>query len=1026
MPLKGRAMKLKDRIWNTVLKGVGLMFFGLGLGFAMVWFDDLDGETDLVYQFEGAIVHERSHAFSAGIESLPCNFGTAKLSPDHKLRLAMIVGIDRYAARWPRIPNLKGAVNDAGKIYSLLASGNAGVFPDENICILTNEEATLAGFTDAFQKSLVDRAVTSDGKAADQIVIYFSGHGSHRRDRNGDEPDGYDETLVMHDSRTGWISSRVPDLLDDQFNSMLTTLSLKSQNITVILDACNSGTATRSFDGRTIARSVSPEDEDGEGRASHEKSGSESGFQFLPEKLGNAVFLSAARDTEVAYEKDGAGLFTNALFKVMTGSTDRNITYSQLVQRIRSELGMQAQQTPVVSGQSERIVFTNDIPLRPLFGWMVTTVEGDKLRLTGLPTPGMGIGAQFLIMPGSVSVDETRVRELALAQAIIKEMPSGNVAVAEIVKTYENARPIVASDIGVMNRPSTDARRLKVRIRPASEQGGISDAGALEIELRQQIIEVFKFADDDLISFVDAGPDFEIAIDHEGRYQIADPMGHVRNSSLKVSDIAEDLINHLAQMTLLKDWRVESGDMTANKTIRVSMVPIPQQGGWNGHCRPNFEVLPWPEAKPNSEQEIPLCSRYGVRIEVEEKEEKGETRESLIIGAAIMSADGMMYPLPCNKVGLELKGGQSETLEDPTLPNSKTIECNNHFQAFPDGLGAPEFIYVIGLPAKLTAGGVETATDFQIPWNLLSTERKKERSARNISDKEARMEYGTYTIVPFRVVTNNHLPLRTDRQIDKDVARHEFTLPGFNIEAYLPDDNENALRRVLTVASDLASGGTTNEGVSYGVHNWCGGSDVTNLARGMDASRAIWYAFSRAGLPYNRYANGNFSEDLCNSSYSPQIDGYLHTGDMVRPGSLMSDEFEMCGASGISQGADLWLGDVLIYRDTETGDGHAVIVIDPKEQVVWGSLGWDNPSGSLDPNHPQYPAGDLGVAFQRMMLPLDRARWGRPDMELAACWRYREIAKAAASPAGRPGLKAICRASTDGQKLKGTGSVCEE
>jgi hypothetical protein len=101
----------------------------------------------------------------------------------------------------------------------------------------------------------------------------------------------------------------------------------------------------------------------------------------------------------------------------------------------------------------------------------------------------------------------------------------------------------------------------------------------------------------------------------------------------------------------------------------------------------------------------------------------------------------------------------------------------------------------------------------------------------------------------------------------------EYTIKRFDIRPYLPDDTGTALRTVLERADSLARSSAT-DGYSYRQHDWSQATDDANLGVGVDCSRAIWYAFTRSGLPYNRN------------------DRYLTTAAMVSPDSVMADQFE--------------------------------------------------------------------------------------------------------------------------------------
>jgi hypothetical protein len=107
----------------------------------------------------------------------------------------------------------------------------------------------------------------------------------------------------------------------------------------------------------------------------------------------------------------------------------------------------------------------------------------------------------------------------------------------------------------------------------------------------------------------------------------------------------------------------------------------------------------------------------------------------------------------------------------------------------------------------------------------------------------------------------------------------------------------------------------------------------------------------------------------------------------------MSEQFESCSG-------ELRLGDVVVYRDTERGVGHVVMVIDPHKRIGWGSHGWD---GNVNEGR----LADTGVEYQLIKYKKDWERWDRPDMERQACWRYRRFAVEARGPEGQPGVRAL-------------------
>ena len=204
----------------------------------------------------------------------------------------------------------------------------------------------------------------------------------------------------------------------------------------------------------------------------------------------------------------------------------------------------------------------------------------------------------------------------------------------------------------------------------------------------------------------------------------------------------------------------------------------------------------------------------------------------------------------------------------------------------------------------------------------------------------------------------------------------EYTLNGFDISPYLPADTSSSLFKVLGQADWLANHAQT-DGIPYKQHTWPGGedpvNDAANLATGIDCSRSIWFAFTRAGLPYNR------------------SDQYLATADMVTSKTWMKDEFLACEAPYRA-------GDVLVYRDDGRGVGHTVMVVDGEQRIAWGSHGWDG-NGRLMNVTP-----DTGVEYQLIKIKTDWERWDSANMTLRACWRHRNFEQEwAENPAARAG-----------------------
>ena len=216
---------------------------------------------------------------------------------------ALLIGVSNYEAN---LPPLAGSKNDVMLIRELLVQKYG--FDRANVQVLIDEQATRAQILSAV-RALSERTV-----ADDIVLIHFSGHGSQAPDMNGDEDDGFDETILPHDSRTPGIA----DITDDELNALLSGFEFGS--VVVILDSCHSGTGTRSGPTLVTQRWVAPDT-----RKELYESIATRQVVTLPISE-NHVFFAAAQDFES--ELDGPfgpdnmrlGLFTAAMVGVLASS----------------------------------------------------------------------------------------------------------------------------------------------------------------------------------------------------------------------------------------------------------------------------------------------------------------------------------------------------------------------------------------------------------------------------------------------------------------------------------------------------------------------------------------------------------------------------------------------------------------------------------------------------------------------------------------------------------------------------------
>ena len=216
-----RARSVKHRLVAGDVNDVRLVEAGLGEDYpvAGVAGDDARNRRVEIINLGTGVVDTGSAETAAGNE-------------ERRAGRALLIGIDRYRHVSPLI----GTVNDARMMKAYLSS-HLG-FDDRQIRMLLDGEATRDNILGAVREWLIDG--TTEG---DEVFLYYSGHGFQQLDRNADESDRLDETLVPVDVTID--ANGVPRgmIADDEVAALLA--QLPGRRVHVVIDACHSGTSDR-------------------------------------------------------------------------------------------------------------------------------------------------------------------------------------------------------------------------------------------------------------------------------------------------------------------------------------------------------------------------------------------------------------------------------------------------------------------------------------------------------------------------------------------------------------------------------------------------------------------------------------------------------------------------------------------------------------------------------------------------------------------------------------------------------------
>mmetsp|Transcript_37862 Transcript_37862/g.77230 ORF Transcript_37862/g.77230 Transcript_37862/m.77230 type:complete len:339 (-) Transcript_37862:251-1267(-) len=143
-------------------------------------------------------------------------------------RRAVLIGINYVG----QSGELSGCHNDVYNMKEYIMDVHG--FEESNITLLLDD-----GYhTPPTRENILDAYATlvAQSQSGDTCFCHYSGHGGKVKDDDGDEDDGYDETLVPLDYAS---EGQIRD--DDVFNTLVGPMR-KGVTLTCIMDCCHSGT----------------------------------------------------------------------------------------------------------------------------------------------------------------------------------------------------------------------------------------------------------------------------------------------------------------------------------------------------------------------------------------------------------------------------------------------------------------------------------------------------------------------------------------------------------------------------------------------------------------------------------------------------------------------------------------------------------------------------------------------------------------------------------------------------------------
>ncbi|CAN5663869.1 hypothetical protein BH18ACI4_BH18ACI4_06640 [soil metagenome] len=528
---------------------------------------------------------------------------------------ALLIGIDRYMPnKLPdggHYPDLGGCVRDISHVEQMLR-GTLGL-TDERIFKLiapvtkanpsepADQSPTYENLVAAFKN------VTGIARPGDQVYIHYSGHGGRTPTifpkLKGEN--GLDESLVPTD--IGNEGTRY--LRDVEMSHLIKAMTLKGLIVTMVLDSCHSGGATRGLGG-AVARGIPnvdtterPRDSlvaslaelsqtwlgvsSGQTRSVNTASG------WLPEMKGY-VLLAACRANELAneYAFDGAernGALTYWLLDALK-QNGSGLTYRMLYNRVVAKVHAKfVEQTPQLEGEGNREIFgSNEVQSQRAVNVLKIDPAKKRVLLNTGRTQGVSKGTQFAVYPAGADFAKTDER-LAVVELDDPKETETWASVVQQVREEDIKEGAQAVLLGVGIRMRGRVRLVRQQDLPA----GVDQ----EAPLKELTIEITKDGEtsnqNKWVRLTADGEeaDLQVAINSHGEYEIWDANGKVvpnLRPALKSSDknSAGRLLRRLVHLTKYRNVRlIDNADPSstlARKLIIELGTSKPTENGEQG------------------------------------------------------------------------------------------------------------------------------------------------------------------------------------------------------------------------------------------------------------------------------------------------------------------------------------------------------------------------------------------------------------------------------------------------------------
>lgn len=531
----------------------------------------------------------------------------------------LLIGINHYQPN-RFYKSLQGCIHDINLVDNYLQrsfqvpAANirrlASYSPDDNpLFKVKTAQADLPPTYENIIQAFTD--ITSGAQPEEQIYIHYSGHGG-RASTLYPELKGIgqnDEGLVPSDIGT---SKRY--IRDVEMATLLKRMTDKGLVVTLVLDSCHSGGATRGDYAIRGSSEVDVETKAAESLVAPRaelvanwrslttgKNTSPSSTHWLPDSR-DYVVIAACRPSEFAFEyavsgQERHGALTYWIIDTLSNNSVPNLDYRSLHERVSAKIQSRfPNQLPMLMGEEKRLVLGTETTQRP---YTVSTLgydsEKQQIHLKAGLAQGISRGSRFVIYPFGTQNFSAAQPKLAVVDVIQVEATScfakiipaaaGGVDFAEQMSSLGIAIDQLQGAPALMSSAPTDLQR-RVRLF-AGKQIGVRESELPAALASQQPAALAKvrqaLAGNGWVREAEADEEahYQVAITREGDYEICIglPLKNLRPPlRLNDPDAARKSVARLAH--LAKYQAVQELDNVSSGLSRYFSVELLTQLDW--------------------------------------------------------------------------------------------------------------------------------------------------------------------------------------------------------------------------------------------------------------------------------------------------------------------------------------------------------------------------------------------------------------------------------------------------------------